>query len=958
MIADEGSPAPCFSEGRRPYGTDAEAALAGDIAMREDEVAPALKALRAGRALGPSLTSGDAEPILMTEEGMAVTFPPGSRFGPYEIVGPLGAGGMGEVYRARDERLGRDVAVKVLPRTVACDPDRLVRFEREARALAHLSHPAVLAIFDFGRVGETTYAVTELLEGETLRQRLDRERLSWRRALEIAAAVAEGLASAHGAGIIHRDLKPENLFLTRDGRVKILDFGLARVEPAESDGGRTLSLEPACSTLGAVVGTVGYMAPEQVRGDPADARSDIFALGCVLFEMLTGKRAFKRETAAETMTAILKDPAPDVGLDVPAISAELDALVLRSLEKNPAERFQSASDLAFSLRELAKPFPLAARRRTPAGRRLRTVGMVAAAAVVAATALFVWRSGFLTSKPASAGPEAVRLAVLPFKNLGPSDDEYFAAGVADDIMTRLASVRGLAVVSRASASQYSVTAKSPREIGGELGVRYLLTGTVRRARGPDVADRIRVTPELIRAADDTSVWAQNYEFGIGDSFSVWSEIARSVVSELGVSPLEHVPGSLEARPTRNMDAYQAFLRGRFLAGQPHFTLATWLAAVGDYEHAVALDPGFALAWAELAKAHSRLIYFSYDLSPQRHGRARQALDRARELAPGSPEVRLAAGYYHLWTERDPGKALPEFEAASRGMPNSVDVQAAMGELLRLRGDWPQALEAFQTASALSPRDGSAMVDVAETLWWMRRYPESVDAANQAIAIAPDQPWSYLSKVFALWSWKGREGVAEARAALEFLPKDHEWADWSWFAQEEFEGRFDDALERMDAAPEDWIRIKIQAAPKALFAAVLRRSLGQTAQARQGFETAARLLESEVRTTPDDPRYHSSLGVAYAGLGRREEAEREGRRGIELLPLSKDAVYGIPYVIDLALIHALLGEPAKAVAELERLLARPSWISVAWLKADPRWRLLDGNPRFEALLVKYAVGPQP
>ena len=883
-----------------------------------------------------------------------MTYPPGSHLGPYEIVGPLGAGGMGEVYRARDERLQRDVAVKVLPKDVACDPDRLVRFEREARALAHLSHPAILAIFDFGKTGETTYAVTELLEGETLRQRLEHERLSWRRALEIAAAVAEGLASAHGAGIVHRDLKPENLFLTRDGRVKILDFGLARVEPAESEGGRTLSLEPACSSPGAVVGTVGYMAPEQVRGEAADARSDIFALGCVLFEMLTGRRAFKRETAAETMTAILKDPIPDVGLAVPGISTELDGLVRRSLEKNPAERYQSASDLAFSLRELAKPPLYEKRRRPAAGRRLRIGGMIMAAGLVTAAALWVWRSGILPPRQASGSPEAVRLAVLPFKNLGPADDEYFAAGVADDIMTRLAAVRGLAVVSRASASQYSVTAKSPREIGGELGVRYLLTGTVRRARGRDATDRVRVAPELIRAADDTSVWAQNYEFGIGESFSVWSEIARSVMSELGVSPLEHVPGSLEARPTRNMDAYQAFLRGRFLAGQPHFTLATWLAAVGDYEHAVALDPGFALAWAELAKAYSRLIYVSYDLSPQRHGQARLALDRARELAPGSPEVRLAAGYYHLWAERDPGEALPEFEAASRGMPNSVEVQAAMGELLRLRGDWPPALKAFEEASALSPRDGSAMVDVAETLWWMRRYPESVEAANRAIAIAPDQPWSYLSKVFALWSWKGREGVAEARAALEFLPKDHEWADWSWFAQEEFEGRFDEALRRMDASPEDWIRIKIQAAPKALFAAVLLRSLGEAVEAGAGFEKAVRLLESEVRTTPEDPRYHSSLGVAYAGLGRREDAVREGRRGVELLPLSKDAVYGIPYVIDLAHIYALLGEPAKAVVELERLLSRPSWISVPWLRADPRWRLLDGNPGFEALLVKYAV----
>jgi TolB-like protein/Flp pilus assembly protein TadD len=878
----------------------------------------------------------------------------GSRLGPYEIVGPLGAGGMGEVYRARDGRLQREVAVKVLPNAVACDPDRLARFEREARALAKLSHPAILSIFDFGRAGETTYAVTELLEGETLRERLGHERLSWRRTAEIAAAVADGLASAHGAGIIHRDLKPENLFLTRDGRVKILDFGLARIEPSPASEGATLSLSPTCSGPGNVLGTVGYMAPEQVRGEPGDARTDIFALGCVLFEMLSGRRAFKRETAAETMTAILRDPAPELGSSAGEIHPELAGIVNRCLEKNPAERFQSASDLAFSLREVSRS-DSGSDQAPRLGRRLLRPALIAGASlVVVVGAVLLWRTGILGSRsgtPAQAAAE--RIAVLPFENQGTPEDAYFAAGVTEEVMTRLASLRGLAVVSRASAVQYAGTAKTPRQIGGELDVRYLLTGTVRWAHGQGSAERVRVTPKLIRVADETIPWAQTYEFTLDDSFRVWSEIARSVVSELGLALLEHVPGALEAKPTSNMEAYQAFLRGRFLAGQPHFTVSTWLAAVGNYERAATLDPGFALAWAELTKAHSRLIYFNYDLSPQRHAQARQALDRACELAPASPEVRLASGYYHLWTERNAGAALEEFEAAGRGLPNDTGVLSAMAELFRLRGDWGRALDAYQRASSLSPRDGSAKVDVAETLWWMRRYPESVEACNESIALAPGQAWSYLTKAFALWSWKGREACAETREALGSVPKDHEWADWSWFQQEAFEGRFEDALRPMEEAPENWVRIKIQAAPWALFAADLRHSLGETERARKEFETSVRLLEAEVKAAPDDPRYHSSLGIAYAALSRKDEALREGRRAIELLPLSKDAVYGIPYVIDLAHIYALIGEPRKAVEELEILMSRPGWISVPWLKADPRWRLLDSDPGFQALLAKYA-----
>lgn len=884
---------------------------------------------------------------------MAVTS--GSRLGPYEIVAPLGAGGMGEVYRARDERLERDVAIKVLPEAVSSDPDRLARFEREARALAQLSHPAILSIFDFGKEGETTYAVTELLDGETLRERQEREQLSWRRAVEIATAIADGLASAHSAGIVHRDLKPENIFLTRDGRVKILDFGLARIEPVHMDERGTLSLTPSSTLPGTVLGTVGYMAPEQVRGGPADVRSDIFALGCILFEMLTGKRAFKRDTAAETMTAILKDPAPEVGLPGVEVSSELDCIVSHCLEKNPAQRFQSASDLAFSLREVAKPAIHAPRKVPAARRRLRIAGITLAAFLVMAVAVLVWRWGTVATRRSAAGPtQGERIAVLPFENMGASDDAYFATGVTDEITGRLGSVRGLAVVSRASAFQYAGTTKSTRQIGSELGVSYLVTGTVRWARGQGAVERVRITPQLIRAADDTSLWTEVYEFAMDDIFRVQSEIARSVVSQLGLRLLEHERGSFEAQPTGSIEAYQAFLRGRFLARQPHFTLSTWLTAVDSFESAVALDPEFALAWAELSRAHARLVYFRYDMSPKRREQAQQALVQARELAPSSPEVHLAAGYYHLWVERDSKSALAEFEAASRGLPSSSEVLGAKGELFRLHGDWQQSINAFQLASSLNPRDGSAMVDVAETLWWMRRYPEALEAANQAIALAPDQPWSYLSKVFTLWSWKGGDGLAEARAALEFVPKDHEFAEWTWFWQEAFEGRYADAIKRVEASADDWIRLKVQAAPKVLFAAILRFSLGETARAKQDFEIALRLLEVEVQATPEDGRYHSSLGVAYAGLGRREEAVREGQRGIDLLPLSKDAVYGIPHVIDLAHIYTLLGDPEKACAQLEVLLSRPGWISAPWLRMDPRWRPLQGNPHFEALLAKYKL----
>jgi TolB-like protein/Flp pilus assembly protein TadD len=879
---------------------------------------------------------------------------PGERLGPYTIASPLGAGGMGEVYRAHDARLDRDVAIKVLPSEVAQDPDRLARFEREAKALAALSHPNILGIHDFGREGEVTYAVMELLEGKTLRERLAEERLPWRKAAEVAAAVADGLAAAHAHGIVHRDLKPDNLFITCDCVVKILDFGLAKSVEAQGAGG-----PPSATTVveateaGLVVGTVGYMSPEQVRGEAADHRSDIFALGCVLYEMLTGTRAFKRDTVPETLSATLAEPLPEPSLTAAEVPPELDRVVAHCLEKRPDERFQSARDLAFDLRALATPVPHAAAPTPVARRRSRLAWLALGAVVLAACAALVWRWSGGAGRH-GAGEQRERVAVLPFENLGAADDAYFATGVTDEITGRLASVRGLAVISRASAIQYAGTTKRTKQIGSELGVGYLVTGTVRWARGPGTAGRVRITPQLIRVADDTSQWAEVYEFAIDDIFRVQSEIAQSVTTRLGLTLLEHERGSLEAAPTGNLPAYQAFLRGRFIAGQPHFTLSTWLSALGDFERATELDPRFALAWAELSRGHARLVYYRYDMSAQRRDQAHRALERARELAPNSPDVRLASGYYHLWVERDPAAALTEFEAASEGLPNNAEVQEAKGELFRLRGDWQRALEAFQIACSLSPRDASPMVEVTETCWCMRRYPEALAAADRAIALAPDQAWPHLAKVYTLWSWKGRDGLRDSRAAAELVPKEHEFALWTWFWQEAFEGRYAEALRVLDGSPGEWIRLKIEAVPKLFFAALAHGWKGEIGRAKGEFEAARPLLEAEVQAAPDDGRYHSSLAVVYAALGRREEAVREAKRGVELLPLSADPVYGIPHVIDLAHVYVLLGEPDEAIAQLDVLLSNPGWISVAWLEADPRWEPLRSNPGFRALLAKHQV----
>ncbi len=449
----------------------------------------------------------------------------GSKLGPYCIIELLGAGGMGEVYRARDDRLGRDVAIKVLPKAVADNPDRLARFEREARALAALSHPNILAIFDFGREEGVAYAVTELLEGKTLRQRFEHERLPWRRSVEILAAIAEGLAAAHGKGIFHRDIKPENIFLTADGRVKVLDFGLARIEQSLPEAEGTTVTDPG-TEMGTVLGTIGYMAPEQVRGQSADARSDIFALGCLLYEMLSGKRAFSRATSMETMAAILTDPAPEVNVSGVDVSTELNQIVARCLEKNPGERFQSASDLAFHLRTL-----------------------------LTGHATACTDSGKLVAAAKQTSPS---ISVLPFANLSSDpEQEYFCDGITEEIITALSKIRGLRVISRNSAMILKGTKKPTREIGELLNVEQVLEGSVRKA-----GNNLRITIQLIDVVTDAHLWADCYAGTLDDVFDIQEKVALATANALRVRLSSHDRDQMSSRPVADARVLDCYLRAR------------------------------------------------------------------------------------------------------------------------------------------------------------------------------------------------------------------------------------------------------------------------------------------------------------------------------------------------------------------------------------------------------------
>jgi serine/threonine protein kinase len=424
---------------------------------------------------------------------------------------------MGEVYRARDTRLGREVAVKVLPELFAHDPDRRARFEREAKAVSALSHPNILAIHDYGTEGGITYAVMELLEGETLRSRLAKGPLPWREAVGIGAGIAEGLAAAHAKGVVHRDLKPENLFLTTDGRVKVLDFGLARAMAPVDSQAETGPQMPVDTDPGAVMGTVGYMSPEQVRGQPADVRSDIFAFGCVLYEMVTGRRAFQRETAAETMTAILHDEPAELGSSARQIPVELGRVIRQCPAKSPSQRLQSARDLALGLRTTATDLALhrpavdrpSSRLMAGIGAALLVIGVIGTAAYV------VTRTGNRAEpgRPAAEAKDVEALAVLPFENVsGDQKTEFLSDGVAEQIINSLSQLRrrDLRVRPSTSVSRYKGKTPDVPTFGRELDVQMIVTGTLQQ-QGEELSIRVA----LVDVRENNHLWGNSYRGKLG-----------------------------------------------------------------------------------------------------------------------------------------------------------------------------------------------------------------------------------------------------------------------------------------------------------------------------------------------------------------------------------------------------------------------------------------------------------
>ncbi|HUU45746.1 MAG TPA: protein kinase [Acidobacteriota bacterium] len=849
----------------------------------------------------------------------------------YTITAKLGAGGMGEVYLATDTTLDRPVALKFLPESLQRDSEARERLIREAKAASKLNHPNILTIHAVEEADGRDFIVMEFVEGQPLKELIAGGDLDICRIIETAIQIGEGLAAAHEAGIVHRDIKSDNIIVSAKDKIKIMDFGLATWR-----GATRLTQE------GSTVGTMAYMSPEQAQGRPVDHRSDLWSLGVVLYELVTRRMPFTGDHQAAVTYAIANEtphPLERYSADVPE---GLQHIVGKCLAKDRDERYQSAADLVADLRALrrfssvgGKPPRQRARKRSGLIATLVVLGV----AVIAATVALMPRL-FAPTETATE-TERKMLAVLPFENLGEEDDEYFADGITEEITARLAGIGGMGVIARTSILQYKGTQKSIQQIGRELGVDYILEGTIRWQKSPDAPDRVRVTPQLISVSDATHLWADVYDEVLTGVFQVQGDIAAKVVDALNLTLLEPQRAALAQAPTDNLEAYDAFLRGNEFFNQGFTIENPMRLAAQFYRKAIALDPDFTAAQARLGRAYIEL-YWHQGQQPEFLAQADSALARAIARDPDHPDVQLARGsYYYHAGEFD--RALEMLTDARQQFPNSSDILAEIGYVLRRRGNMHDAAAVLVHAVELDPRAAAKIGLLADTYGRMRRYAEARRCAEEAIAVAPDVELPY-----AMGAWlhimengdtaAARRVASDARRVTTRTPAFTQ----IWVLIYRLIGDNQAALAVLPAG--------FPGSPGFAYieSAAIYADLGDTNRARACYDTARVVTEEYAHSRPNNALAHNDLATIYAGLGLADMARNELRIVDSLAPLAQDYISNVELASNVARVYTMIGDYEPAIDRLELLLDSPAMMSRQTIRLNPFFRDLRDHPRFQEL----------
>jgi len=874
--------------------------------------------------------------------------------GRYRFDRELGRGGMATVFLVLDLRHDRPVALKVLQPELG-QVLGAERFRREIRTAARLQHPHILAVHDSGEEAELLWFTMPFVAGESLRDRLRREGpLPIPEAVRLTREVAGALDYAHRHGVIHRDVKPENILLAEDGAALLADFGIARA-------GESASEASALTATGVSIGTPAYMSPEQVAGERSvDGRSDIYSLACVLYELLAGEAPFTGPNTQAILAKRMSGDVPRVRTVRPAVPEELEAALRRALALVPADRFATAADFGRALAAdsgggsaatvLTPGHPRAVAPR-PLVRRQRLGAALLLTLLVGAGLFFGWRWVRPRGATTAAAPGVVRLAVLPFENLGRPEDAYFADGMTDEIRGKLATLAQFQVIARASSNEYRGLVKPQRTIAKELDVRYLLTGTVRTdPRAGGLPTRIRVHPELVDVSPGsapTSRWQEPFQAEMADVFQVQADIAERVAQALDIALAVGTRQKLAAQPTTNLQAYDLYLQAEQasngFSGDPVPTAR----AVELYQRAVALDPSFAVAWAHLAVSRALLYSNLPTHSAGATEAVRSAASKAVALASQSPDAWYAMGTYFWAVEHDPRRGAEQFGQGLRVAPNNPMLLTYAGLAEAALGRWEEALRHSQRAARLDPRAINPARAPGYLLLWLRRYPEARTASDSALALAPSDLLTIQQRAMEDLA---QGDLAAARQVLAAAPKEVDQADLAAYmaAVWDLGWVLDDAGQRrvLSLGPAAFSNDRVD---WGLALAQMHALRGNMGEARAFAGTARRAAEEALRTSPDDPQLHTLSGVALAYLGQRDSAVREGERGVALMPVNKDATMG-PYLQhQLARIYVLLGENEKALDQLEELMTIPYYLSPGWLRIDPTFAPLRGNPRFQRLL---------
>src|SRR5437762_6447214 len=851
------------------------------------------------------------------------------RLGNYQILEEIGRGGMGVIYRARQRHSRRIVALKRILSYHADSQETLARFRREAQAAASLDHPNILPIYEVSECDDgLPFFSMKFAGGGSLLDAAPALRNEPRRSVALVARVARAVQYAHGQGILHRDLKPGNVLLDGRGEPLVSDFGLAKWLDSSSHLTRTLT----------IFGTPGYIAPEQVNGSSAGLgpASDIYSLGAILFDLLTGRPPFLGEHALKVIQQAGEKPAPKLRTLVPGLDRDLETICAKCLEREPGARYRSAGALAEDLERWLEGRHIIARPVSPPERAWRwtrrnpvVAGMATLLMVLGSTiGVMIW-NGEMAGTPAASG-----IAVLPFESLSPDkDNAFFADGVYDGVSTKLAKVANLKVISHNSVAKYR-GARNTQEIGHALNVAYVLEGSVRREAG-----RIHLNAQLIDTRTDAHVWAQEYDRDLSDVFTLQSEISQKIADQLGAEVSSAEKAAIKEPPTTDLVAYDSYLRAKdFINGISFSTRAKedLMQAVQLLDQAVGRDPLFFLAYGELVGAHDRIYFLGFDHTDARLKLSETAIQSVRRLRPESGETHLAIAQHLYWAYRDYEQAKQELAVARRTLPNESRIPLLTGFIDRRQGRWEKSLEEMNKALELDPRDSFTLQQISITNEGLRRYKEMAAALDRALTIAPKDVTTKVRRAWVDLEWRADtkplhntiEAILAENPSVAPVVVDR----WILLALRE---RDPAAAQRaLDAMPVDGCYDENIPFPNSWCVGLAARLRGDQTAARAAFTSARKELEQIMLGQSDYAAALCALGMVDAALGNKDDAIREGERAAALMPINKSAVEGPLLIRNLAIIYAWVGEKDRAIERLTEAANRPDDVSYGNLRLNP------------------------